>query len=129
MKNKFLLTNSINKFNNVGVNFLKKDDQFGESNTIIIENIISGIDKRDYYFQTRKINNTYVCIVTKLIISDQTWNKFFGTLLNDFNINRFIKKLFFENSPSLLGLVGNNLPKYPEIQGLIIMGSEIYNSN
>ena len=129
MKNKFLLTNSINKFNNVGVNFLKKDDQFGESNTIIIENIISGIDKRDYYFQTRKINNTYVCIVTKLIISDQTWNKFFGTLLNDFDINRFIKKLFFENSPSLLGLVGNNLPKYPEIQGLIIMGSEIYNSN
>ena len=110
MKNKFLLTNSINKFNNVGVNFLKKDDQFGESNTIIIENIISGIDKRDYYFQTRKINNTYVCIVTKLIISDQTWNKFFGTLLNDFDINRFIKKLFFENSPSLLGLVGNNLP-------------------
>ena len=129
MKNKFLLTNSINKFNNVGVNFLKKDDQFGESNTIIIENIISGIDKRDYYFQTRKINNTYVCIVTKLIISDQTWNKFFGTLLNDFDINRFTKKLFFENSPSLLGLVGNNLPKYPEIQGLIIMGSEIYNSN
>ena len=129
MKNKFLLTNSINKFNNVGVNFLNKDDQFGESNTIIIENIISGIDKRDYYFQTRKINNTYVCIVTKLIISDQTWNKFFGTLLNDFDINRFIKKLFFENSPSLLGLVGNNLPKYPEIQGLIIMGSEIYNSN
>ena len=129
MKNKFLLTNSINKFNNVGVNFLKKDDQFGESNTTIIENIISGIDKRDYYFQTRKINNTYVCIVTKLIISDQTWNKFFGTLLNDFDINRFIKKLFFENSPSLLGLVGNNLPKYPEIQGLIIMGSEIYNSN
>ena len=129
MKNKFLLTNSINKFNNVGVNFLKKDDQFGESNTIIIENIISGIDKRDYYFQTRKINNTYVCIVTKLIISDQTWNKFFGTLLNDFDINRFIKKLFFENSPSLLGLVGNNLPKYPEIQGLIIMGSKIYNSN
>tara|TARA_B100001248_G_C27220225_1_gene379932 strand:- start:367 stop:756 length:390 start_codon:yes stop_codon:yes gene_type:complete len=129
MKNKFLLTNSINKFNNVGVNFLKKDDQFGESNTIIIENIISGIDKRDYYFQTRKINNTYVCIVTKLVISDQTWNKFFGTLLNDFDINRFIKKLFFENSPSLLGLVGNNLPKYPEIQGLIIMGSEIYNSN
>ncbi len=129
MKNKFLLTNSINKFNNVGVNFLKKDDQFGESNTIIIENIISGIDKRDYYFQTRKINNTYVCIVTKLIISDQTWNKFFGTLLNDFDINRFIKKLFFENSPSLLGLVGNNLPKYPEIQGLIIMGNEIYNSN
>ena len=129
MKNKFLLTNSINKFNNVGVNFLKKDDQFGESNTTIIENIISGIDKRDYYFQTRKINNTYVCIVTKLIISDQTWNKFFGTLLNDFDINRFIKKLFLENSPSLLGLVGNNLPKYPEIQGLIIMGSEIYNSN
>ena len=129
MKNKFLLTNSINKFNNVGVNFLKKDDQFGESNTIIIENIISGIDKRDYYFQTRKINNTYVFIVTKLIISDQTWNKFFGTLLNDFDINRFIKKLFFENSPSLLGLVGNNLPKYPEIQGLIIMGNEIYNSN
>ncbi len=129
MKNKFLLTNSINKFNNVGVNFLNKDDQFGESNTTIIENIISGIDKRDYYFQTRKINNTYVCIVTKLIISDQTWNKFFGTLLNDFDINRFIKKLFFENSPSLLGLVGNNLPKYPEIQGLIIMGSEIYNSN
>ena len=129
MKNKFLLTNSINKFNNVGVNFLKKDDHFGESNTIIIENIISGIDKRDYYFQTRKINNTYVCIVTKLVISDQTWNKFFGTLLNDFDINRFIKKLFFENSPSLLGLVGNNLPKYPEIQGLIIMGNEIYNSN
>ncbi|MAJ97655.1 MAG: hypothetical protein CMD07_00035 [Flavobacteriales bacterium] len=129
MKNKCLLTNSINKFNNVGVNFLKKDDQFGESNTIIIENIISGIDKRDYYFQTRKINNTYICIVTKLIISDQTWNKFFGTLLNDLDINRFIKKLFFENSPSLLGLVGNNLPKYPEIQGLIIMGSEIYNSN
>ena len=129
MKNKFLLSNSIHKFNNVGVNFLKKDDKFGESNTIIIENIISGIDKRDYYFQTRKINNTYVCIVTKLIISDQTWNKFFGTLLNDFDINRFIKKLFFENSPSLLGLVGNNLPKYPEIQGLIIMGSEIYNSN
>ena len=87
MKNKFLLTNSINKFNNVGVNFLNKDDQFGESNTTIIENIISGIDKRDYYFQTRKINNTYVCIVTKLIISDQTWNKFFGTLLNDFDIN------------------------------------------
>ena len=129
MKNKCLLTNSINKFNNVGVNFLKKDDQFGGSNTIIIENIISGIDKRDYYFQTRKINNTYICIVTKLIISDQTWNKFFGTLLNDLDINRFIKKLFFENSPSLLGLVGNNLPKYPEIQGLIIMGSEIYNSN
>ena len=129
MKNKCLLTNSINKFNNVGVNFLQKDDQFGGSNTIIIENIISGIDKRDYYFQTRKINNTYICIVTKLIISDQTWNKFFGTLLNDLDINRFIKKLFFENSPSLLGLVGNNLPKYPEIQGLIIMGSEIYNSN
>ena len=75
MKNKCLLTNSINKFNNVGVNFLKKDDQFGESNTIIIENIISGIDKRDYYFQTRKINNTYICIVTKLIISDQIREK------------------------------------------------------
>ena len=33
-----------------------------------------------------------------------------------------------QNDQDLLGLIGNNLPKYPDVLGLVLMGEAVYNS-
>jgi hypothetical protein len=66
-------------------------------------------------------------LVCKLVVSDQTWNTFLGSFIKDNEIDNFIKGMIFKQEDrDLLGLIGNNLPQFPEIIGLIVMGEAIY---
>ncbi len=67
-------------------------------------------------------------MVSKLVISDQTWNAFMGTFTKDIDVEQFVDGMINNQSDSdLLGLIGNNLPKYPDVIGVIVMGEAIYN--
>ena len=82
---------------------------------------------RDYYFQTRKFGSVYLTVVSKLVISDQTWNAFMGTFTKDSDVEEFIDSMLNNQyDPDLLGIIGNNLPKFPDIVGVILMGESIY---
>lgn len=128
MTTTFALRQSTHQFLPFGVDFSQKDDHIGVSNTQILEELIDGKSKREYYFQTRKFGNVYLSVTSKLVISDQTWNAFMGTFIKDEDVEHFIDGMINnQNDSELLGLIGNNLPKYPEILGLVIMGDAIYN--
>lgn len=128
MTTTFALRQSTHQFLPFGVDFSQKDDHIGVSNTQILEELIDGKSKREYYFQTRKFGNVYLSVTSKLVISDQTWNAFMGTFIKDKDVEHFIDGMINnQNDSELLGLIGNNLPKYPEILGLVIMGDAIYN--
>ena len=121
-------THSIDQFMPFGVDFSKKNNHLGVHNTHILEELIDGNIEREYYFQTRKFGKIYLSVVSKLVISDQTWNLFMGTFTKDSDINEFIDVMINNQlDPELLGLIGNNLPKYPEIIGVMMMGNLIYN--
>lgn len=106
---------------------MKKDDHLGVRNSYLLENIVDGENERSYYFQTRNFGNIYLSLVCKLVVSDQTWNTFLGSFIKDNEIDNFIKGMIFKQEDrDLLGLIGNNLPQFPEIIGLIVMGEAIY---
>ena len=51
-----------------------------------------------------------------------------GTFTKDSDVEAFIDMMLNKQYDSdLLGLIGNNLPKYPEVIGVVIMGETIYN--
>ena len=121
------LRQSTHQFLPFGIDFSIKDDHLGVRNTHIIEGLIDGKINREYYFQTRKFGSVYLTVVSKLIISDQTWNAFMGTFTKDSDVEEFIDSMLNNQyDPDLLGLIGNNLPKYPDIVGVILMGESIY---
>lgn len=128
MTSTYALRQSTHQFLPFGVDFSQKDDHIGVSNTQILEELIDGKAQREYYFQTRKFGNVYLSVTSKLVISDQTWNAFMGTFIKDKDVEQFIDGMINnQNDSELLGLIGNNLPKYPEILGLVVMGDAIYN--
>ena len=50
-----------------------------------------------------------------------------GTFTQDSDVENFIDQMINEqNDADLLGLIGNNLPKYPDVIGLVMMGESIY---
>jgi len=112
-----------------GIDFSIKDDHLGVRNTHILEELIDGKLSREYYFQTRCFGRVYLTVVSKLFISDQTWNAFMGTFTKDADVEAFIDMMINKQYDSdLLGLIGNNLPKYPDVVGVILMGESIYKS-
>jgi hypothetical protein len=128
MTTTYALRQSTHQFLPFGVDFSQKDDHLGVANTEFLENIVDGKVHREYYFQTRKFGNVYLTVTSKLVISDQTWNAFMGTFTKDKDVERFIDGMINNQADSdLLGLIGNNLPKYPDILGVVIMGARIYN--
>ena len=51
-----------------------------------------------------------------------------GTFTKDADVEAFIDMMINKQYDSdLLGLIGNNLPKYPDVIGVVIMGETIYN--
>ena len=132
LKNKMMiktyaLRQSTHQFRPFGLDILKKDDHLGVRNSYLLENIVDGEGERSYYFQTRNFGNIYLSLVCKLVVSDQTWNTFLGSFIKDNEIDNFIKGMIFKQEDrDLLGLIGNNLPQFPEIIGLIVMGEAIY---
>lgn len=119
---------STSQFLPFGFEFSQKNDHLGVSNTDILEQLMDGLLEREYYFQTRSFGRVYISVVSKLHISDQTWNAFMGTFAQDVEVETFINGLLNQQQdPELVGLIGNNLPKYPEIVGLVVMGETIYN--
>ena len=122
------LRQSTHQFLPFGIDFSIKDDHLGVRNTYILEELIDGKLSREYYFQTRCFGRVYLTVVSKLVISDQTWNAFMGTFTKDADIEAFIDMMLNKQYDSdLLGLIGNNLPKYPDVIGVVIMGETIYN--
>jgi len=127
MTTTYALRQSTNQFLPFGLDYSKKDDHYGVLNTMKMEDLIDGKNKREYYFQTRKFGAVYISVVTKLVISDQTWNEFMGTFTKDQDIKQFIDGMLKnQRDTDLLGLIGNNLPKYPDVLGLVVMGENIY---
>ena len=50
-----------------------------------------------------------------------------GTFMQDKDIELFVDGMINNQSDTdLLGLIGNNLPKYPDVLGLVLMGEAIY---
>jgi len=128
MTTTYALRQSTHQFLPFGVDFSQKDDHLGVYNTQVLEELIDGKIQREYYFQTRKFGKVYLSVVSKLVISDQTWNAFMGTFTKDRDVEEFIDLMVNDQLDSeLLGLIGNNLPKYPDVVGLILMGESIYN--
>tara|TARA_Y100000385_G_scaffold291697_1_gene371464 strand:- start:5952 stop:6341 length:390 start_codon:yes stop_codon:yes gene_type:complete len=123
----YALRQSTHQFRQFSLDILKKDDHLGVRNSYLLENIVDGEGERSYYFQTRNFGNIYLSLVCKLVVSDQTWNTFLGSFIKDNEIDNFIKGMIFKQEDrDLLGLIGNNLPQFPEIIGLIVMGEAIY---
>lgn len=123
------LRQSTHQFLPFGIDFSIKDDHLGVRNTYILEELIDGKLSREYYFQTRCFGRVYLTVVSKLVISDQTWNAFMGTFTKDADVKVFIDMMLNKQYDSdLLGLIGNNLPKYPDVLGVILMGESIYKS-
>ena len=128
MTTTYVLRQSTHQFLPFGIDFSQKDDHLGVYNTQLLEDLVDGKSQREYYFQTRKFGNVYLSLVSKLVISDQTWNAFIGTFTKDKDVEEFIDRMINNQRDSeLLGLIGNNLPKYPDVLGVIIMGKTIYN--
>ena len=128
MTTNYALRQSTHQFLPFGLDFSQKDDHLGVYNTQVLEELVDGKIQREYYFQTRKFGAVYLSVVSKLVISDQTWNAFMGTFTKDRDVEEFIDSMINNQLDSdLLGLIGNNLPKYPDVLGVIIMGSSIYN--
>lgn len=129
MKTTYALRQSTHQFLPFGIDFSQKDDHLGVYNTQVLEELVDGKSQREYYFQTRKFGNVYLSVTSKLVISDQTWNAFMGTFTKDKDVEEFIDGMINNQRDSeLLGLIGNNLPKYPDVLGVIIMGETIFNS-
>jgi len=127
MTTTYALRQSTHQFSPFGVDFLKKDDHLGVRNTRLLEELIDGKLQREYYFQTRQFGQVYLTVVSKLVISDQTWNAFMGTFIKDTDVHEFVDAMLNNQLESdLLGVVGNNLPKYPDVLGVILMGESIY---
>jgi len=128
MTTTYALRQSTHQFLPFGIDFSLKDDHLGVYNTHMLEQLVDGESKREYYFQTRKFGTIYLSVVSKLVISDQTWNAFMGTFTKDSDIEQFVDGMINNQTDSeLLGLIGNNLPKYPDVLGVIMMGATIYN--
>ena len=127
MTKTYALRQSTHQFLPFGIDFSIKDDHLGVRNTHILEELIDGKINREYYFQTRMFGSVYLTVVSKLLISDQTWNAFMGTFTKDSDVEEFIDSMLNNQYDSdLLGLIGNNLPKYPDIVGVVLMGESIY---
>ena len=127
MTKTYALRQSTHQFLPFGIDFSIKDDHLGVRNTHILEELIDGKINREYYFQTRKFGSVYLTVVSKLVISDQTWNSFMGTFTKDSDVEEFIDSMLNNQYDSdLLGLIGNNLPKYPDVVGVVLMGESIY---
>lgn len=123
----YALRQSTHQFLPFGIDFSQKDDHLGVRNTRLLEELIDGKLQREYYFQTRCFGSVYLTVVSKLVISDQTWNAFLGTFAQDTDVSEFIDVMLNKQlDTDLLGLIGNNLPKYPEVLGVILMGESIY---
>lgn len=123
----YALRQSTHQFLPFGIDFSQKDDHLGVRNTRLLEELIDGKQQREYYFQTRCFGSVYLTVVSKLVISDQTWNAFLGTFAQDTDVSEFIDVMLNKQlDADLLGLIGNNLPKYPEVLGVILMGESIY---
>lgn len=123
----YALRQSTHQFLPFGIDFSQKDDHLGVRNTRLLEELIDGKLQREYYFQTRCFGSVYLTVVSKLVISDQTWNAFLGTFAQDTDVSEFIDVMLNNQlDTDLLGLIGNNLPKYPEVLGVILMGESIY---
>jgi len=128
MTTTYALRQSTHQFLPFGVDFSQKDDHLGVYNTQILEELVDGKTMREYYFQTRTFGKVFLSVVSKLVISDQTWNAFMGTFTKDIDVEQFVDGMINNQSDSdLLGLIGNNLPKYPDVIGVIVMGEAIYN--
>lgn len=127
MTTTYALKQSTHQFLPFGIDLSKKDDHLGVYNSRILENLVDGELQREYYFQTRKFGTIYLSVVSKLVISDQTWNEFMGTFMQDKDIELFVDSMINNQADTdLLGLIGNNLPKYPDVLGLVLMGEAIY---
>lgn len=123
----YALRQSTHQFLPFGIDFSQKDDHLGVRNTRLLEELIDGKLQREYYFQTRCFGSVYLTVVSKLVISDQTWNAFLGTFAQDTDVSEFIDVMLNNQlDTDLLGLIGNNLPKYPEVLGVILMGESIF---
>ena len=123
----YALRQSTHQFLPFGIDFSQKDDHLGVRNTRLLEELIDGKLQREYYFQARCFGSVYLTVVSKLVISDQTWNAFLGTFAQDTDVSEFIDVMLNNQlDADLLGLIGNNLPKYPEVLGVILMGESIY---
>ena len=123
----YALRQSTHQFLPFGIDFSQKDDHLGVRNTRLLEELIDGKLQREYYFQTRCFGSVYLTVVSKLVISDQTWNAFLGTFAQDTDVSEFIDVMLNKQlDTDLLGLIGNNLHKYPEVLGVILMGESIY---
>ena len=108
---------STHQFLPFGIDFSIKDDHPG-GNTHILEELIDD-GSREYYFQTRCFGRVYLTVVSKLVILNQTWNAFMGTFTKDADVEAFIDMMINKQYDSdLLGLIGNNLPKYPDVVGV-----------
>ena len=128
MTTTYALRQSTHQFLPFGIDFSQKDDHLGVYNTQVLEDLVDGKTQREYYFQTRKFGNIYLSVASKLVISDQTWNAFMGTFTKDKDVEQFIDGMINNQTDSeLLGLIGSNLPKYPDVFGVIMMGEAIYN--
>lgn len=124
----YALRQSTHQFLPFGIDFSQKDDHLGVRNTRLLEELIEGKLQREYYFQTRCFGSVYLTVVSKLVISDQTWNTFIGTFVKDTDVSEFIDAMLNNQiETDLLGVIGNNLPKYPDVVGVILMGEDIYN--
>lgn len=124
----YALRQSTHQFLPFGIDFSQKDDHLGVRNTRFLEELIEGKLQREYYFQTRCFGSVYLTVVSKLVISDQTWNTFIGTFVKDTDVSEFIDAMLNNQiETDLLGVIGNNLPKYPDVVGVILMGEDIYN--
>ena len=85
------LRQSIHQFLPFGKDFSVKDDHLGVRNTHILEELIDRKLSREYYFQTRCFGRVYLTVVSKLVISDQTWNAFMGTFTKDVDKSKMVK--------------------------------------
>ena len=129
MTTTYALRQSTHQFLPFGVDYSKRDDHMGVHNSHVLEELVDGKLQREYYFQTRKFGTVYLSVVSKLVISDQTWNAFMGIFTQDSEIKLFVDGMLNkQNDSELVGLIGNNLPKYPEVVGLVVMGESIYNA-
>jgi hypothetical protein len=127
MTTTYALRQSTHQFLPFGIDFSKKDDHLGVYNSRVLDDLVDGKLQREYYFQTRKFGTVYLSVVSKLVISDQTWNEFMGTFIQDLDIDQFVDGMINKQADTdLLGLIGNNLPKYPDVLGLVLMGEAIY---
>jgi len=110
MTTNYALRQSTHQFLPFGLDFSQKDDHLGVYNTQVLEELVDGKIQREYYFQTRKFGAVYLSVVSKLVISDQTWNAFMGTFTKDRDVEEFIDSMINNQLDSdLLGLIGNNL--------------------